>query len=89
MALTPEMKKSLETVIVAMANEQTEEAVKECSKYIRMKSREILLGEEKEEKDDDKEDDKEDDKDDDKDEDKDEDEDMDDEECEDDEKEED
>ena len=73
--MTPEMKKHLEAVVVAIANEQTPEAKAEFSKYLRLKTQSILLGEkdeeekdeEKEEKKDDKDDEKEDKKDDDKD----------------------
>jgi hypothetical protein len=63
--MTPEMKKHLEAVVVAIANEQTPEAKAEFSKYLRLKTQSILLGEKDEdEKDEDKEDKKEDKKDD-------------------------
>lgn len=56
--MTPEMKKSLENVVVAMAHEQTDDAKAEFNKYLRMKTQEILLGEEKEEDKNEDEDDK-------------------------------
>ena len=67
--MTPEMKKHLEAVVVAIANEQSTDAKSEFSKYLRLKTQEVLLGE-KEEKDEDDKDDKDEDKDDKKDDDK-------------------
>lgn len=59
--MTPEMKKHLEAVVVAIANEQSAEAKTEFAKYLRVKTQSILLGEkEEDEKDEDKDDDKED-----------------------------
>lgn len=54
--MTPEMKKHLEAVVVAIANEQTSDAKSEFSKYLRLKTQSILLGEEEheEKKDEDK-----------------------------------
>lgn len=54
--MTPEMKQSLEQVVVAMANEQTADAKAAFSQYLRMKTRSILLGE-KEDMDDEKDED--------------------------------
>lgn len=61
--MTPEMKKHLEAVVVAIANEQADDAKSEFSKYLRLKTQSILVGEsaeevdaeDKEEKDDKKE----------------------------------
>lgn len=80
--MNAEMKKHLEAVVVAIANEQAGDAKTAFSKYLRLKTQAILIGEDedmdddkdedkKEDKDEDKKDKKED-KDDDKDEDKDE-----------------
>jgi hypothetical protein len=43
--MTPEMKKHLEAVVVAIANEQSADAKAEFSKYLRLKTQSILLGE--------------------------------------------
>lgn len=55
--MTPEMKQSLEQVVVAMANEQTADAKAAFSQYLRMKTRSILLGEKEEDMDDEKDED--------------------------------
>lgn len=61
--MTPEMKKHLEAVVVAIANEQSSDAKSEFSKYLRLKTQSILLGEEHDaDEDDDKDDDDKDDK---------------------------
>ena len=60
--MTPEMKKHLEAVVVAIANEQTADAKSEFSKYLRLKTQSILVGEaehDDEDKDMDKDEDKE------------------------------
>ena len=44
--MTPEMKKHLEQVVVAIANEQPADAKSEFSKYLRLKTQSILVGEE-------------------------------------------
>lgn len=43
--MTPEMKKSLENIVVAMANEQPDVAKSEFSNYVQQKAREILSSE--------------------------------------------
>ncbi|TFH08169.1 MAG: hypothetical protein E4H14_06930 [Candidatus Thorarchaeota archaeon] len=88
--MNAEMKKHLEAVVVAIANEQAGDAKSAFSQYLRLKTQAILLGEEedaddKDDKDDDKDDkkpaflkkDKKDKDEDDKDEDKDDDKDED------------
>jgi len=61
--MNKEMKKHLEAVVVAMANEQADEAKTEFSKYLRLKTQAILVGEAEEDCDDeDMKDDKKDDK---------------------------
>lgn len=40
--MTPEMKKSLENVVVALAHEETDSAKVEFNNYLRMKTKELL-----------------------------------------------